>query len=127
MGRAKSAMFFPLYIDNIYIGYWIMESGKMHAFDEMDTNIIETVKENIISVLSTVAYQETIENIVRIDKFTGLYSAEYLYGKGKLTYNKFATSAVCMFQITNIQDINENQSREIGNEIINEISYIFEL
>lgn len=26
MGRAKSAMFFPLYIDNIYIGYWIMES-----------------------------------------------------------------------------------------------------
>ena len=27
MGRAKSAMFFPLYIDNIYIGYWIMESG----------------------------------------------------------------------------------------------------
>ena len=24
MGRAKSAMFFPLYIDNIYIGYWIM-------------------------------------------------------------------------------------------------------
>ncbi len=122
MGRAKSAMFFPLYIDNIYIGYWIMESGKMHAFDEMDTNIIETVKENIISVLSTVAYQETIENIVRIDKFTGLYSAEYLYGKGKLTYNKFATSAVCMFQVTNIQDINENQSREIGNEIITEVS-----
>lgn len=122
MGRAKSAMFFPLYIDNIYIGYWIMESGKMHAFDDMDTNIIETVKENIISVLSTVAYQETIENIVRIDKFTGLYSAEYLYGKGKLTYNKFATSAVCMFQVTNIQDINENQSREIGNEIITEVS-----
>ena len=122
MGRAKSAMFFPLYIDNIYIGYWIMESGKMHAFDDMDTNIIEVIKENIISVLSTVSYQETIENIVRIDKFTGLYSAEYLYGKGKLTFNKFATSAVCMFQVTNIQEINEKQSREIGNEIITEVS-----
>ena len=35
MGRAKSAMFFPLYIDNIYIGYWVMESGKMHAFDDI--------------------------------------------------------------------------------------------
>ncbi len=22
-GRAKSAMFFPLYIENVYIGYWI--------------------------------------------------------------------------------------------------------
>ncbi len=99
-----------------------MESGKMHAFDNTDTNIIEIVKENIISVLSTVAYQETIENIVRVDKFTGLYSAEYLYGKGKLTFNKFATSAVCMFQVTNIQDINEKQSREIGNEVITEVS-----
>ena len=23
-GRAKAAMFFPIYIDNVYIGYWIM-------------------------------------------------------------------------------------------------------
>ena len=23
-GRAKSAIFFPLYIDNVYIGYWII-------------------------------------------------------------------------------------------------------
>jgi len=122
MGRAKSAMFFPLYIDNIYIGYWIMESGVMHAFDDTDTTVIEVVKENIISVLSTISYQETIENIVRIDKFTGLYSEEYLYGKGKYAFNKYATSAVCMFQVTNIQEINENQSREIGNEIITEVS-----
>ena len=91
MGRAKSAMFFPLYIDNIYIGYWIMESGKMHAFENLDTTVIEVVKENIISVLRTMSYQDTIENIDRIDKFTGLHSAEYLYGKAKYTipcYNK---------------------------------------
>ena len=35
MNRAKSAMFFPLYIDNIYIGYWIIESDIPHAFDEV--------------------------------------------------------------------------------------------
>ena len=29
-GRAKSAIFFPLYIDNVYIGYWIIESGVPH-------------------------------------------------------------------------------------------------
>ena len=74
MGRAKSAMFFPLYIENIYIGYWIMESGQMHAFDKTDTTIIDVVKDNIISVLQTTAYQDTIENIDRIDKFTGLHS-----------------------------------------------------
>lgn len=124
MGRAKSAMFFPLYIDNIYIGYWIMESGKMHAFDKTDTTIIEVVKDNIISVLSTISYQDAMENIIRVDKFTGLFSAEYLYSKGKKTFDKYPTSAVCMFKITNIEEINEKASRHIGNEIITEMSNI---
>ena len=124
MGRAKSAMFFPLYIDNIYIGYWIMESGRMHAFDKTDTTIIEVVKDNIISVLSTMSYQDAMENIIRVDKFTGLYSAEYLYSKAKKTFDKYPTSAVCMFKIINIEEINEKASRQIGNEIITEISNI---
>ena len=124
MGRAKSAMFFPLYIDNIYIGYWILESGQMHAFDKTDTTIIEVVKDNIISVLQTTAYQDTIENIVRVDQFTGLYSAEYLYGTAKRTIDKYPTSAVCMFRISNIEEINEKVSRQMGNDIITEISNI---
>ncbi len=124
MGRAKSAMFFPLYIENIYIGYWIMESGQMHAFDKTDTTIIDVVKDNIISVLQTTAYQDTLENIDRIDKFTGLHSAEYLYGEGKRTIDQYPTSAVSMFRITNIEDINEKTSRQIGNDIITEISNI---
>lgn len=124
MGRAKSAMFFPLYIDNIYIGYWIIESGKMHAFDNLDTTIIEVVKDNIISVLSTVSYQSAMESIVRTDKFTGLYSAEYLYGIGKRTFDKYPTSAVCMFKIINIEEINEKVSRQTGNDIITEVSNI---
>lgn len=124
MGRAKSAMFFPLYIENIYIGYWIMESGQMHAFDKTDTTIIEVVKDNIISVLQTTSYQNTIENIDRIDKFTGLHSAEYLYGEGKRTIDQYPTSAVAMFRITNIEDINEKTSRQMGNDIITEISNI---
>lgn len=124
MGRAKSAMFFPLYIENIYIGYWIMESGQMHAFDKTDTTIIDVVKDNIISVLQTTAYQDTIENIDRIDKFTGLHSAEYLYGIAKRTIDQYPTSAVCMFRIQNIEEINDTVSRQMGNDIITEISNI---
>ncbi len=124
MGRAKSAMFFPLYIDNIYIGYWIMESGKAHAFDNLDTTVIETVKENIISVVRTTAYQDTIENIDRIDKFTGLHSAEYLYGIAKRTIDQYPTSAVTMFRIANLEEINEKCGRNIGNEIVTEVSNI---
>ena len=88
MARSKSAMFFPLYIDNIYIGYWIIESSEPHAFDNTDTSVLGIVRENIVAVLKTVSYQNTIENIYRVDKNTALNSAEYLYGKGKRIIRK---------------------------------------
>ena len=82
-GRAKSAIFFPLYIDNVYIGYWIIESGTPHDFDNIDITVLEIIKENIVAVLKTVVHQKTLESIVREDQFTGLNSEAYLYGEGK--------------------------------------------
>lgn len=119
--RAKSALFFPLYIDNVYIGYWIIESGVPHDFDNLDTVIFETVKENIISVLKTMDYQKILENIVRKDLFTGLNSAEYLYGDGKKLIDQFTMSSICMFTISNIENINQ-VARELGNKVITEVS-----
>ena len=121
-GRAKSAIFFPLYIDNVYIGYWIVESGIPHDFDNIDTTIFEVVRENIITVLKTTVHQRTLEAIVRKDLFTELYSAEYLYGKGKRIIDKYTTSTVCMYRITNLEEINEKFSRQIGNEVITKVA-----
>ena len=120
--RAKSAIFFPIYEDNVYIGYWIIESGIAHDFDNIDTTIFEVVKDNIVSVLKTVVHQRTLEAIVRKDLFTGLYSEEYLYGEGKKTIDQYTTSAVCMFRIANIEEINEKYSRKLGNQVIIDIS-----
>ena len=123
-GRAKSAMFFPLYIDNIYIGYWIIESGQPHAFDSIteDPTILEVVKDNIVSSLKTVAYQNTIENLPRKDLYSELTTSEFLYGKGKRIIDKYATSTVCMFRIVNLEEINKTASRETGNEIVKKVS-----
>ena len=123
-GRAKSAIFFPLYIENVYIGYWIIESGVPHDFDNIDTTIFEVIKDNIVSVLKTVVHQKTLEAIVRKDLFTGLYSEEYLYGEGKKLIDQYTTSAMCMFKIINIQEINNKYSRELGNKVIITISDI---
>ena len=78
-GRAKAAMFFPIYIDNVYIGYWIIEGSTPHEFDNVDTTILEVVKNNIVAVLKTVENQSTIEKIVRDDQYSELKTAEYLY------------------------------------------------
>ena len=120
--RAKSAIFFPIYEDNVYIGYWIIESGIAHDFDNIDTTIFEVVKDNIVAVLKTVVHQKTLEAIVRKDLFTGLYSEEYLYGEGKKTIDQYTTSAVCMFRIANIEEINDKYSRKLGNQVIIETS-----
>ncbi len=121
-GRAKSAIFFPLYIDNVYIGYWIIESGTPHDFDNVDTTVLEVIKENIVSVLKTVVHQKTLESIVRKDLFTGLYSEEYLYGEGKKIIDQYTISTICMYKIINIQEINKKYCRELGNKVITEIS-----
>ena len=120
-GRAKSAVFFPLYIDNVYIGYWLIESGIPHDFDNIDITVFETAKENMISAMKSVNYQKTLESLVRKDLYSGLDSAEYLYGKGKKIIDQSISSAVCMFRITNIEEINRI-SRELGNKVISEVS-----
>ena len=121
-GRAKSAIFFPLYIDNVYIGYWIIESGTPHDFDNVDTTVLEVIKDNIVSVLKTVVHQKTLEAIVRKDLFSGLYSEEYLYGEARKTIDQYTTSTVCMFRIINLEEINKKYSRELGNQVVTKVS-----
>ena len=123
--RAKSAIFFPLYIDNVYIGYWIIESGTPHDFDNVDITVLEVIKDNIVSILKTVVHQKTLESIVRKDLFSGLYSEEYLYGEGKRIIDQYTISTVCMFRITNLEVVNKKCSRELGNKMVTEVSEFF--
>ena len=123
-GRAKSAIFFPLYVENVYIGYWIIEGSKPHEFDNIDMTLLEVIKNNIVSVLRTVENQQVIENIVRDDLYSNLKSGEYLFGEGKKIINQYTTSTICLFKIINLEEINEKYSRKAGNEIITKVSEI---
>lgn len=125
-GRAKSAIFFPLYIDNVYIGYWIIESGVPHDFDNVDTTIFEIVKDNIVTILKTTVHQRTLEALVRKDLYSGLNTSEYLYGEAKKIIDKYTTSAVCMFKIINLEEINKMNSRQLGNKIITKVAEYIE-
>jgi len=124
IGRAKSAIFFPLYIDNVYIGYWIIESGVKHGFDQLNLSLLEIVKNNIIVVVKTISYQTTMESIVRKDLFTGINSAEFLYGEGKLKLDKFISSQICMFKIANLEEVNNTYNRHTGNNMVVTVSRI---
>ena len=119
--RAKCAMFFPLYIDNVYIGYWLLEGSVPHEFDKMDTTILEVIRNNIVAILRTVENQKIIESIVRDDKYSMLKTGEYLFAEGRKIIDQYTTSTVCMFRITNIEEINEDISRKTGDTVITKI------
>ncbi len=117
-GRAKAAMFFPLYIENVYIGYWIIESGIPHAFDDIDTTILEVVKDNILSVFRIVNYQNIVESLTREDYYSELKSGEYLFNEGRKVIDKYTNSTICMMKITNLEQINKDFNRETGNQVV---------
>ena len=119
--RAKCAMFFPLYIDNVFIGYWLIEGNKPHEFDNIDTTMLEVIRNNIVSILRTVENQKIIESIVRDDKYSSLKTAEYLYGEGRKIIDQYTTPTVCMFRITNLEKINEEISRKTGDVVITKV------
>ena len=119
--RAKCAMFFPLYIDNVYIGYWLLEGSSPHEFDKIDTTILEVIRNNIVAILKTVENQKIIESIVRNDKYSMLKTGEYLFGEGRRIIDQYTTSAVCMFRIINIEQINEDISRKTGDTVITKV------
>jgi diguanylate cyclase (GGDEF)-like protein len=104
------------------MGYWIIEGSVPHEFDKMDTTILEVVRDNIVTILKTVENQATIENIVRDDLYSGLKSAEYLYGEGKKKIDQYTTSAICLFKISNLLEIDNNVSRKTGDNVITIIS-----
>lgn len=122
--RAKSAIFYPIYFDNVYAGYWIIEGSKPHEFDNIDTTILEVIKNNIVSVIKTIESQSTLENIVREDPNSKLKSAEFLYTDAKKIINKYQISTVCLYKIINLQEINEKAGRKTGDAIIAKISEI---
>ena len=56
--------------------------------------------------------------------FTGLKSAEYLYAEGKRRLDRHTISSICMFEITNIMNINEQYGRHTGNDVLTKVSEI---
>ena len=120
--RAKSAIFFPMYIDNIYIGYWLIEGNKSHEFDNIDTTILDVIKNNLLSAIKIIRKQRTLENISRIDKITGLNTYEYLYGSARKTIDKYPTSIVSLVKIINLRQMEEKISKKTADSAMKGIS-----
>lgn len=119
--RAKSTIFFPLYIDNICIGFWLIESNKPHEYDNVDTAMLENVKSNLLSAVKSVRSQRILENLNRIDKVTSLNNETYLYTDAAKIIDKYPVSVVSLMKIINLDQIEEKVSKKTANDVLVEV------
>ena len=123
--RAKSAIFFPMYVNNVYMGYWLIEGSQPHEFDKIDTTILDVIKNNLFSAIKCIKNQRVLENLAKKDKITGLETYEYLYGQARKTIDKYPTSIVSLIKIINIQQIQDKISKRTADSVLRKVAEFF--
>ena len=118
----KSVIFYPMTSKGKYIGYWLIESKKVKAFENVDIQILENLKQAIRNTIDVLSYEEAIETMVRDDKFSELKTMEYLQTEGKMLLEQYNRPQIVMFRIDNLEEVNEEFSRNAGNVLITEVT-----
>ena len=118
----KSVIFYPMTSKGKYIGYWLIESKKVKAFENVDIQILENLKQAIRNTIEVLSYEEAIETMVRDDKFSELKTMEYLQTEGKMLLEQYNKPQIVMFRIDNLEQVNEEFSRNAGNILITEVT-----
>ena len=118
----KSVIFYPMTSKGKYIVYWLIESKKVKAFENVDIQILENLKQAIRNTIEVLSYEEAIETMVRDDKFSELKTMEYLQTEGKMLLEQYNKPQIVMFRIDNLEEVNEEFSRNAGNVLITEVT-----
>ena len=114
----KSCMFTPIYHGTTYIGFWILEDDISNAFDSMSKSELSKLKNNMGVFLENTLYQNIIETAENTDKQTGFYNNLYLYSKARNKILEFDNTAAIVLGFSNLSNINNDYSREIGNNLL---------
>lgn len=114
----RSVMFSPIFYDDVYLGFWIIEDEKENAFDNISENDLKKFKYNLGLFIENIGMQSTIEIADNTDIQTGYYNRVYLYSNSRQILTKSQTSSITMIELKNVPDINDKYGRNIGNTLI---------
>lgn len=114
----KSVMFSPIFFDEVYLGFWIIEDDKENAFDNISKDDFKKFKYNMGLFVENILMQSTIEIADGTDNQTGFYNKVYLYSNSRKILMRSETSSMTLIKLNNIPEINEKYGRNIGNTLI---------
>lgn len=122
--KIRSALLIPIYHNNSYLGYILLEDDDSNKFENIDKAEIDILKNNIGVFLENVNYQSTIEIAETVDKQTGFLNNMYLYSNARNILNGYDNSAVILIFLKGLPDINEKYNRNIGNALLIKLANI---
>lgn len=123
--KIRSAIFIPIIENNLYMGFWIIESTVAKAFESVSKNEINMIKDVLPVFLSSVLAQEKIENLEDTDRQTGLYNSFYLFSKGQYIIENSDNTTFIMITFPELKKVNEFYGRKVGDKyLIAAIDYI---
>ena len=114
----KSVMFSPIFFNDVYLGFWIIEDDKENAFDNISTSDFKKFKYNLGLFIENILMQNTIEVADNTDNQTGFYNKVYLYSNSRKILMKSTTSSATLIELINIPELNEKYGRNLGNTLI---------
>ncbi|MEG1009231.1 MAG: diguanylate cyclase, partial [Clostridia bacterium] len=117
----RSCMFSPIYHNNIYLGFWILEDERENAFDEISKDELSKLKNNLGVFIENTIYQNIIETAENTDKQTGFFNKLYLYSKARHEILKFENNTFALICLNNLPEINNEFDRNIGNILISKV------
>lgn len=118
----KSAMFSPIYYNETFLGFWLLEDKLENAFDLISKEELAKLKDNMGVFIQSMISQDMIEKAHNTDKQTGLYNNLYLYSVARNKISVVDNSAIALMQFVNLPTLNEELGREIGNRLIEKAS-----
>ncbi len=116
--KIKSAMFSPIYYNETFLGFWLLEDNAEAAYDNVSKEELAKLKDNIGVFIENIRAQENLENAYNTDKQTGFYNNIYLYSSVRQQTSVEEKSSIVLISFAGLPNINEEYGRDIGDSLL---------
>ena len=133
----RSALIFPLYREDEYRGFWILEDNRSNAFDNIEKTQLSIIKDNITLVLQNNDYavnlenktselqkaNEKLEEMANRDGLTGAFNKAFMHKKLDEVFNgNRRQAAIMIMDIDHFKNYNDKNGHMEGDNLLKSLS-----
>ncbi len=127
--ETRSEMCIPLISFGEMLGVITLESARADAFQEADTQPLESVADMCANAIQNARYLERFKQLAYVDGLTGIFNRRFFEMEIRDEIERVSryenTFAVLMIDIDQFKRLNDEFGHLLGDEVLRQISMIF--